>query len=256
MTATTENEEPTPAEVEEPAPEAVEEPAVEEPEEDKADPDMPPVQSVEHAKNILECLFFTTTQPITPKRLRGLLGPLNQEQIDEAIELLRKDCEERGLHVKQVAGGYALATKSEYADWVLKLNRQRRRRSLTKTMLETLAIVAYRQPIIKSEIDSIRGVDSGGVLRTLVDMDLIDARDRREVIGRPLQYRTTKSFLKAFSLKSLNELPTIGELRDLYGATTKEPRQAPEEEVQVEESAEAATEAPEVEEEETPVEQD
>jgi segregation and condensation protein B len=177
--------------------------------------DTPPIGSPEQAKAVLECLLFTTTEPLPMRRLQSLLRPLDYQAILDTIVAVEQDYRGRGLQIKEVAGGYLMATRPEFADWVTRLYRNRRRRALTKTMLETLAIVAYRQPIIKAEIDAIRGVDSAGVLRNLLDLDLIDARDRRDVIGRPLQYRTTQAFMKAFGLKSLSELPTIQELRAL-----------------------------------------
>ena len=193
---------------------------------DFEDTEMPPVESPEQAKAILECLLFAATEPIPLRRIHAILRPMELETVQEAIAELERDYRSRGLQVKEVAGGFVLATRQEYADWVLRLRRQHKRRTLTKTMLETLAIVAYRQPVIKAEIDSIRGVDSGGTLRALVDLDLIDARDRRDVVGRPLQYRTTNAFLKTFGLKSLANLPSIRELREFNAMSKAQSRSA------------------------------
>jgi len=187
----------------------------------------PLIESREQATRVLECLLFTTTEPLPLRKLQRMMRPYDVAALEEILIELKIEYEGRGLQIMEVAGGLLMATRPEYADWVTALHKNRRRRPLTRAMLETLAIIAYRQPIIKAEIDSIRGVDSVGVVRALFDMELVDARDRREVIGRPLQYRTTKDFLKAFGLKSLSSLPTIGELRDLYRKKEQEEAQAP-----------------------------
>ncbi|MCX7044321.1 MAG: SMC-Scp complex subunit ScpB [Candidatus Sumerlaeota bacterium] len=206
--------------------ESTEEESDEEEAENEKQAPIPPITSPQQAKAILEGLLFTTTEPMPTKRLLKIIHPMDEDGLKALLAELDRDYEGRGLKIMEVAGGWLMATRSEYADWIMALHKGRRRRSLTKIMLETLAIVAYRQPVIKAEIDAIRGVDSSGVLRTLLDMELVDARDRREVIGRPMQYRTTQNFLKAFGLNSLADLPSIGDLREMY-AQPEPPQEAP-----------------------------
>ena len=117
-----------------------------------------------------------------------------------------------------MAGGYQMATRSSYSEWVLMLHKNRKRPALSPAALETLAIVAYKQPITRAEIESIRGVDSSGISRMLLEMEFIKVTGHKEIIGRPRLYGTTRKFLKAFGLNSLNDLPSISELKKQFGA--------------------------------------
>ncbi len=153
----------------------------------------------------IECLLFAAGDPVTPQRLAELCG-VEIGQVEQAIERLCEMLSDHGLQVLRVAGGYTLGTRPEYADYVHRL-RQPPAERLSAAALEVLAIVAYRQPVTKPEIDQIRGVDSGSALRSLVAKRLVTTRGRKEGPGRPPLYVTTEYFLRAFGLNDLSELP-------------------------------------------------
>jgi segregation and condensation protein B len=140
------------------------------------------------------------------------------------LEEMGRDYERegRGFRLKQLAGGYALLTDPALAEWVSKLLRGKRKMRLSRPALETMAIIAYKQPVTKSEIDEIRGVDTSAVLATLLERNLVTIRGRSKVVGRPLLYGTTQEFLDYFGLKEIAELPRPEELRALVAAKTPE----------------------------------
>ncbi|MEQ8819851.1 MAG: SMC-Scp complex subunit ScpB [Sumerlaeia bacterium] len=172
----------------------------------------------------VEALLFAATEPMTPKRLSQLLGGAPEPDIKAAFSLLEERYGQpgRGLMLMEVAGGWQMATKPEMADYVLSLHKHRKRMSLSPAVMETLAIVAYKQPLTKAEVESVRGVDCGGVLRSLLDAGLIESVGHRETVGRPTLYGTTESFLKTFGLRNLDELPSVSELRNLLTAGPEE----------------------------------
>jgi segregation and condensation protein B len=156
----------------------------------------------------LECLLFVAREPLTPAQAAQVLG-LDEEAAREALEELRQTYSGAGgLMVTGVAGGYELATRPEFADYVAAYLRPPAHR-LSRQALETLAIIAYQQPITQPEIDALRGVNSSGVLKTLVERELIDELGRAESVGRPIRYGTTAKFLKHFGLNDLSELPLL-----------------------------------------------
>lgn len=167
---------------------------------------------------ILEALIYVADEPITEATLATLLGKEHQEGIREGLRLLQEhyqsaDC---GLEIKEVAGGYKMATKAEHHDWVRKyMKHHTPPTKLSLASLETLAVIAYRQPITVPEIQEVRGVNAVSVLKTLLDKKLITTSGRKNVIGRPILYRTTKEFLVHFGLKNLDELPSLEEFEDL-----------------------------------------
>ncbi len=165
-------------------------------------------------KSILESLFFASDKPLTVKQLKRLTGSTASEQLREAITELEQEYEGRGINLVQLSGGYLFRTNPDHADWVRKLLTGRPPR-ITQAMLETLAIVAYRQPVTRPELEDIRGVDSGGVLRVLLQRRLIRILGKKEEPGRPLLYGTTKQFLEFFNLKDLKGLPTLKEFTEL-----------------------------------------
>jgi len=167
-------------------------------------------------KNIIEALLFVADEPLSAERLRQVLGPVEGAEIHAALAALQAETEERrgGFVLVEVAGGYQFRTRPEYGPWVKRLLDPRPVR-LSKAALETLAIIAYKQPIIRAEIEHLRGVDCGGVLRQLLERKLIRVLGRREIPGRPLIYATTKRFLEVFDLKDLNDLPTPREIEEL-----------------------------------------
>ena len=173
----------------------------------------------DHLKPIVEALIFASPEPVTRKTLYKLLDGETKEDVDEALAAVRTDYEgSRGLQMVEVAGGYQIVTRPELHDWVRKLFHDRTTQKLSVQALETLAVIAYKQPVTAAEIAEIRGVtSSGGVLSTLVERRLIKAVGRKQVIGRPFMYATTREFLDRFGLSDLNDLPKVEELSDALG---------------------------------------
>lgn len=168
----------------------------------------------ERLKSIIESLLFASDKPLSPKRLQDLTGERDVEKVQAAIEWLRADYADRGVVLHEVAGGFQFRTNPLNAHWVQQLIAGRPVR-LSRAQLETLAIVGYRQPITRPEIDEIRGVDSGGTLKVLLDRGLIRVLGKKEEPGRPMLYGTTKEFLEFFNLKDLKDLPTLREFHEL-----------------------------------------
>lgn len=179
--------------------------------------------SVSEARAIVEALLFTTNEPLSVARLSRLMNNLHPRTVRGLLLELQMDYDKRGggLQVVEVAGGFQMATRPHLAEWLLRLHRHRRRNPLTPATLETLAIVAYKQPVTKAELETVRGVESTAPLRTLQEIGLIEVGGRREVVGRPQLYITTDLFLKTFGLRSLAELPSISELKHLFAEEQK-----------------------------------
>ena len=167
-------------------------------------------------KSILESLLFVADGPQSVQRLAEVLDSVDKELIYELLQELRQDFEtqKRGIRLVEVAGGYQLRTPKANAEAVKKFLGGRPAR-MGKATLETLAIVAYRQPITKAEIEAIRGVDVDGVITTLLERNLIRAVARKDVPGRPFLYGTTLEFLQLFNLKDLSQLPTLKEMAEI-----------------------------------------
>ncbi|HXG52268.1 MAG TPA: SMC-Scp complex subunit ScpB [candidate division Zixibacteria bacterium] len=170
----------------------------------------------EELKSILESLLFVADGPVTLQRLAEALDGVDGGAIRAALEELAAELEggRRGIRLVEVAGGYQLRTPRVNADWVKKFLRGRPAR-MSRATLETLAIIAYRQPITKAEIEAIRGVDVDGVIATLLERGLIRAIARKDVPGRPFLYGTTQEFLELFNLKDLSQLPALKELEEI-----------------------------------------
>jgi segregation and condensation protein B len=176
-----------------------------------------PVSPQTHSlKSILESLLLVSDKPIPRSQLILVLDEFSETQVDNAIEAVRESFSgsESGISLVEVAGGYQLRSKAENSPWIFKLNKARPVR-LSRASLETLAIVAYRQPVTRPEIDDIRGVDSGPVLKHLLERNLVKILGKREEPGSPLIYGTTKDFLSFFSLNSLADLPSLREYTEL-----------------------------------------
>jgi len=167
-------------------------------------------------KNILESLLFVAEEPLSVDRLANVLDLPDKKTIREALHALMADYEGRqgAFALHEVAGGFQFRSRPQYVPWIKRLIQPKPSR-LSKAALETLAIIAYKQPIIRSDIEHLRGVDCGGVLRVLLERKLIRVLGRKEIPGRPLIYATTKQFLEVFDLKSLNDLPTPKEIEAL-----------------------------------------
>ena len=162
---------------------------------------------------IVEALVFAAEDPLRLDDLIDLFPAADRETLQAALDGVEGACEpeERGLTVQRVAGGYRMATKPELGEWVRALFRSRNRRRLTAQALETLAIIAYRQPITTPEIQAIRGADPTSVLEALLDKRLVRVLGRKRVVGKPMLYGTTREFLAHFGLNSLEDLPDIAE---------------------------------------------
>jgi segregation and condensation protein B len=166
-----------------------------------------------HLRGLLEALVFASDSPITPKEL-AKLASAPQKQVRELLDELKVDYSTRGIHLDEVAGGWVFRTSAQYAPFVRDLTKQKPVR-LTRAQVETLAIIAYRQPITRPEVDDVRGVDSGPVLKLLLERDLVRILGKRDEPGRPIIYGTTGQFLEFFGLKSLKDLPTLREFTEL-----------------------------------------
>jgi segregation and condensation protein B len=173
----------------------------------------------DHLKPIVEALIFASPEPLTPKMLYRLLDGEPREDVDAALALVRADYDRPGgLQIVEVAGGYQIVTRPELNEWVRKLFHERTTQKLSLQSLETLAVIAYKQPITAPEIAEIRGVtSSGSVLSTLVERRLIKTVGRKQVVGRPFMYATTREFLERFGLNDLSDLPKVEELSDVLG---------------------------------------
>ncbi|MCX8105359.1 MAG: SMC-Scp complex subunit ScpB [Ignavibacterium album] len=175
-------------------------------------------------KNIIEALIFSSDEPLTNaeiiKAIKGIDGEdaeITAEDINSAIDLLNQEYEatSRAVKIVKIAGGYLFATREEFAKYIGYLSSEKTKRRLSQAALETLAIIAYKQPITKPELESIRGVNSDYILATLLDKKLITISGRAETIGRPLLYTTTEEFLKYFGLNSLSDLPKPREIEEI-----------------------------------------
>src|SRR5580765_5074747 len=181
---------------------------------------MPPV----HLRSAVEALLFSSDQPLPLSLLAEALDA-PPERVSEALEELGADykAREAGVEVREMAGGWIVTTTPEQHEWVARMLRGKRKTRLSRAALETMAIIAYKQPVTKGEIEAIRGVDASGVLATLLERNLVTIKGRSTVVGRPLLYGTTNEFLNYFGLRDLTELPRPEELRALVAA--REPEQ-------------------------------
>jgi segregation and condensation protein B len=169
-------------------------------------------------KAILEALIFASPDPLTPKAMYKLLDSEPKEDIQAALAELKKDYERvGGLQLVEVAGGYQIVTRTDLHDWVRKLFHERTTQKLTLQGLETLAVIAYKQPITAIEVSEVRGVNTSGVLGTLLERHLIKIVGRKQVVGRPFLYATTKEFLIRFGLNDLNDLPKVEDMAHALG---------------------------------------
>jgi len=166
--------------------------------------------------DIIEGLLFVSPKPLSLQRLKEILEPLAVSEIREHLQRLESFYEDRNgaLQMKEIAGGYQIFTRPELAPWIRKMVEERPAK-LSRAALESLAIIAYNQPTSKSQVDSIRGVDSQKSLKTLLEKGLIKVLGRKEEAGRPLLYGTTKRFLERFGLKDLSSLPSQKELEEM-----------------------------------------
>jgi segregation and condensation protein B len=169
-------------------------------------------------KAVIEALIFASPDPLTPRAIFKLLASEPKEDIEAAIVELKRDYDRPGgLQLVEVAGGYQIVTRPDLNDWVRRLFQERTTQKLSVQALETLAVIAYKQPITALEIGEVRGVNTSGVLNTLLERHLIKIVGRKRVVGRPFLYATTKEFLIRFGLNDLKELPKVEEMAEALG---------------------------------------
>ena len=172
-------------------------------------------------KAIIEALIFVADEPIGAKAIADVVD-VDREAVATAIQDLVKEYESRpgGLQLREIAGGWQIATKAEHHEHIRAYLKSKPSAKLSLASLETLAVIAYRQPVTVPEILEIRGVQSPSAIKTLLDKRLIVAKGRKETVGRPMMYGTSKEFLIQFGLKDLSELPSIEDFQDLAGGAT------------------------------------
>jgi len=169
-------------------------------------------------KAIIEALVFASPEPLAPKALFKLLDSEPREDVERALASLKADYRpERGLQIVEIAGGLQIVTRTDLHDWVRRLFHERKTAKLSVQALETLAVVAYRQPVTAAEITEIRGVNTSGVLGTLMERKLVKIAGRKLVVGRPFLYATTREFLMRFGLNDLTDLPRVEDMADVLG---------------------------------------
>ncbi len=191
---------------------------------EKPDDDLPQITATYQAKAVLESLLFATTEPLTLPRLQRVLG-LSIKSIRGILLQLQMDYHRNspGLQIIEVAGGYQMATRPECHPWVakLKIARSKSTDNLSVATLETLAIIAYKQPVTRLEVETIRGVDSSSLIRKLQDLGLVKVVGKNPPPRRSHLYGTTKEFLRMFGLKSVKDLPSLADLKQLMGIDRK-----------------------------------
>lgn len=174
-------------------------------------------------KLIIEALLFSSDKPLTVKDIKDCITDTDVKDIKSALTILEHDYEamDRSYDLKEVAGGYQFRSKPEYGSYILKMLQSTPNR-LSRAAMETLAIIAYKQPILRHEIEKLRGVDVGGILKTLLEKDLIKIMGRKDLPGKPLIYGTTKRFLEVFDLRDISDLPKMNEIKN-FGLAGYEP---------------------------------
>lgn len=184
---------------------------------------------------ILEAVLFASDMPVEMERLSEIIDGLTPSEIMDLIDSLNREYETEGrsFRLVEVAGGFQFETLPQFGSFIEKLYRSKSRPKLSRASLETLAIVAYKQPISKVEIDALRGVDSDAAIRTLQNRDLIEITGRSEAVGRPIIYGTTQEFLRYFGLKNIKDLPGADELASMFDGS--EVREYPPEQLRLDE---------------------
>lgn len=168
-------------------------------------------------KGIIESLLYVSIEPLTVEKITSVLAGPPKVVVNNAIRALQQDYDQegRGLHIVELAGGFAMVTRADCAPWITRLHKVKASAKVSRSAMETLAIIAYKQPIVRAEIEQIRGVETSGVLRTLLDQKLIRMVGRKDIPGRPIMYGTSKVFLQRFGLRDLRDLPPLREFNEL-----------------------------------------
>ncbi|MCF8719604.1 SMC-Scp complex subunit ScpB [Nitrospina gracilis] len=164
----------------------------------------------EKIKAIIENLLLASDTPLSPETLQQVLADgTTADALRDMLEELRADYENRNLQIVEVAEGYQIGTRSDYFEWIRRMLKLDKTFRLSQPALDTLSIIAYKQPLTRAEVEEIRGVDSSGVVKTLLEKKIIAPGGRKDVPGKPIMYKTTKKFLEYFGLRDLSELPTL-----------------------------------------------
>lgn len=181
------------------------------PQEAQPAPEADVLLQTDDLKKIVETLLFITDRPVKPSRLAEVIDGANTKQVREVIQTLQDEfiAQGRAVQIVEIGGGYQMATKPEYGRWVRKLYNEKMTTKLSTAALETLAIIAYKQPITRAEMEAIRGVDVAGPLDKLLERSLVRVVGKKDTIGRPMVYGTTDEFLRMFGLNKLSELPDL-----------------------------------------------
>ena len=192
--------------------------------------------SEQELKGIIEALLFVSREPLLLDKVTTVLAGPPKVSIYNAMKALQQDYDQdgRGLQIVELAGGYAMVTRADCAPWITKLHKVKASVKVSRSALETLAIIAYKQPTMRAEIEQIRGVETSSVLRTLLDQKLIRIVGRKDIPGRPILYGTSKTFLQKFGLRDLRDLPPLrdfaalgqGENPELFAEDPDNPQQA------------------------------
>ncbi len=174
---------------------------------------------VSQLKPVVEAIIFASDGPVTPRMLKNYIEEANGVDFEQVIEALNHDYHNSGraIQIVKVAGGYQMTTRPEFAAWIKKMYMGRTSNRLSRAALETLAIIAFKQPISKAEVAAIRGVNSDGVIKNLLERRLITISGRGEGLGRPLLYSTTPEFLQYFGINDISDLPKPREIEELFG---------------------------------------
>ncbi|MCB9800069.1 MAG: SMC-Scp complex subunit ScpB [Candidatus Omnitrophica bacterium] len=177
----------------------------------------------EKARDIIEALLFAASKPMPVNDIRRVVRGLTPKQVETIIKDLKDTytAQNRSFEIVEIAGGYEIVTRKEFAPWLMKLELQKKVKQATQSALETLAILAYKQPITRAEIEELRGVDVSGVMTTLVERGLIKIVGKKDVPGRPFLYGTTDKFLEHFGLGSLRDLPNLDEIKMIVDYSVK-----------------------------------
>ncbi len=166
-------------------------------------------------KSVVENILLAADQPVNADELEKVfLNTVEKNDLQLILEELKEEYQSRNLQILEVADGYQLCTRHEFNDWIRKFLKMDRSSRLSQPSLDTLSIIAYKQPLTRQEVDDIRGVDSSGVIKTLLEKKVIGPTGRKKVPGRPIMYRTTQKFLEYFGLKDLSDLPTLEDLKE------------------------------------------
>jgi len=168
------------------------------------------LENIQRIKNIIEALLIVSESGLSRKEIQEIVGDVEYREVEEGIRLLKEEYsrDDRAFNIAEIAGKCRIVTKAEYMPWISNLYQSEPDR-LTGPSLETLAIIAYKQPVTRAEIERVRGVNVGGVLKTLLEKDLIQVKGRKDAVGKPLIYGTTGKFLELFGLNSLDDLPAL-----------------------------------------------